>query len=216
MITAILEESKNFAILNETELVDKFNAYKQNNDNNAYTHIVMSNMRLVVKIAHYYKNKFNVALDDLVQAGYIGLTQGIEKYEPTKGAKLISVARHYIANAMKDEIAKNCGAVSVSRKTAKASDVSLNATVNDDDGNKELGDYIIADEFDTTFEKSVEYDFLNYIITNKLNEVQHAVIRARFYDDLTLQDIAEKMGISKERVRQIQNTALSIIKQNYL
>lgn len=46
------------------------------------------------------------------------------------------------------------------------------------------------------------------IALEALTPMQTKVIRMRFFDDLTLEEIADQIGVSKERVRQIEQKAL--------
>ena len=67
----------------EEELVKKM----LSGDVGAARLLVMSNLRLVVKIALEYKNMYNNVMD-LIQEGNIGLMKAISMYDPSKGAKL--------------------------------------------------------------------------------------------------------------------------------
>src|SRR3979411_3279219 len=49
--------------------------------------MINSNLRLVVTIAHDYAN-LGLPLLDLISEGNIGLTKAVERFDPTKGAKL--------------------------------------------------------------------------------------------------------------------------------
>jgi len=46
--------------------------------------LINSNLRLVVKIAHYYKNKTDISIMDLIGAGNIGLITAIDRFDPVK------------------------------------------------------------------------------------------------------------------------------------
>ena len=48
--------------------------------------MIVSNLRLVVKIAHDFKS-LGVPLSDLIAEGNIGLMKAVEKFRPDKGAK---------------------------------------------------------------------------------------------------------------------------------
>jgi RNA polymerase primary sigma factor len=49
--------------------------------------MITANLRLVVRIARDYEN-LGLPLLDLINEGNIGLMKGVERYDPTKGAKL--------------------------------------------------------------------------------------------------------------------------------
>jgi len=76
--------------------------------NQSYNQLVMDYASLVKRIAHHLKGKLpaSVQLDDLIQAGMIGLIEAAKKYEPSKGASFETYAGIRIRGAMLDEIRK--------------------------------------------------------------------------------------------------------------
>ena len=73
-------------------------------DPEARTTLIRSNLRLVVKIAHDFKG-LGLPLLDLISEGNIGLMRAVEKFDPTKGAKLSSYAAWWIKQSMRRALA---------------------------------------------------------------------------------------------------------------
>ncbi len=84
-----------------------------NGDLDAMNALVCANLRLVTKIAQEYKGK-GVDLDDLIQAGKVGLINAARKYKPNTGARFQTFAQFYIKHGMKDILSKMSCAVSMS------------------------------------------------------------------------------------------------------
>jgi len=72
-------------------------------------HLLKEHMPLVKRLAHHMKAKLppSVEVDDLVQAGMMGLLDAINRYEETHGAQFETYAVLRIRGAMLDELRNN-------------------------------------------------------------------------------------------------------------
>src|SRR5438874_10058416 len=80
----------------EIELARKI----RNGDRNARTLMINSNLRLVVTIAQDYANR-GLPLLDVIAEGNIGLMTAVDRFEPSKGAKLSTYAAWWIRQSIK-------------------------------------------------------------------------------------------------------------------
>lgn len=55
-------------------------------DKEARAHMILANLRLVVKIAHDYAN-LGLPMPDLVSEGNIGLIKAVERFDPLRGGE---------------------------------------------------------------------------------------------------------------------------------
>jgi RNA polymerase primary sigma factor len=74
--------------------------------------LIRSNLRLVVKIAHDFKGR-GLPLLDLIAEGNIGLIRAVEKFDPSKGAKLSSYSAWWIKQSMRRAIANQARTVRI-------------------------------------------------------------------------------------------------------
>lgn len=85
----------------------------QHGDLDALHALVCANLRLVAKIAQDYKGN-GVDIEDLVQAGNLGLIQAAERYRSGIGARFETFAHQYIRHGMKEVLSRMSCAVSMS------------------------------------------------------------------------------------------------------
>lgn len=72
----------------------------QSGDQSARETMTMHNMRLVIKIAHRYRGRATLDVEDLVQEGVIGLLTAINKFDGNKGYKFSTYATYWVRQAI--------------------------------------------------------------------------------------------------------------------
>src|SRR5207253_3420008 len=98
-----LQEIGQFPLLTPDQEVQLASKIKKG-DAAARERMINANLRLVVTIARDYAN-FGLPLLDLISEGNIGLTKAVERFDPTKGAKLSTYAMWWIKQALKRALA---------------------------------------------------------------------------------------------------------------
>ena len=84
----------------------------ERHDRAAAQKLIVSNLRLVVKIARGYYNT-NLDFLDLIQEGNVGLMHAVKEFNPYKGVKLITYAVWWIRGYIQEYLMKNYSQVKV-------------------------------------------------------------------------------------------------------
>lgn len=88
-------EISKYPILTAVEERELAELVQSHNDKKAVEKLIMSNLRLVVKVAlNYYNAYLNVL--DLIQEGNVGLIHAAKKYDPNKGTRFSTYASFWI------------------------------------------------------------------------------------------------------------------------
>ncbi len=235
----------------EVELAAKI----KKGDREAFSLMVRSNLRLVVKIAQDYAN-LGMPLLDLISEGNIGLMKGVERFDSTKGAKFSTYGAWWIKQSIKralanqsktirlpvhlvdkiskirrvalqmseelgreptdEELAEEVG-ISPSKvsqlKTVSIRPASLDAPVGDDNAT-EFGELVSDVDAQNPFEELRDQDLRDEVgdLLSVLDDREKKIIFSRFGLDggksKTLEDVGEKFGVTRERIRQLQNIAI--------
>ena len=229
-------------------------------DAEARERMIVSNLRLVVTIAHDYAH-LGLPMADLISEGNIGLTKAIDRFDPTRGAKLSSYAVWWIKQSMKrglanqgklirlpvhlvdkiakvrrvalqmsdrlgrepndDELAEEIGIATdkIARlRTVGIRPASLNSPTGDDDST-EFGDSVSDEKAQTPFELFRDKDLLSDMdgLLNVLDQREKTLISRRFGLDgerpKTLDEVGKDLGVTRERIRQLQNIALAKLRR---
>jgi RNA polymerase primary sigma factor len=94
-----LQEIGRYPLLTTEEEIALARKIKQG-DKAARDRMIQANLRLVVTIAGDYVD-LGLPMMDLVSEGSIGLTRAVERFDPTKGAKLSTYAAWWIKQSIK-------------------------------------------------------------------------------------------------------------------
>ncbi len=164
-------------------------------DREARALMIRSNLRLVVKIAHDYAN-LGLPLLDLISEGNIGLMKAVERFDPAKGGKLSTYAAWWIKQSI---------------KRALANQSKTDST--------EFGEIVGDEDAQTPFELLRDKNLRNEVggLLDVLDDREKKIIFQRFGLDggkpKTLEEVGKKFGVTRERIRQLQNIALSKLRR---
>src|SRR5882672_148334 len=102
-LTLYLREVGKVKLLTVREEVELAVRIKQG-DNEARELMIKANLRLVVKIARDYEG-LGLPLMDMISEGNVGLMKAVERFDPTRGAKLSTYASWWIKQGIKSALA---------------------------------------------------------------------------------------------------------------
>lgn len=177
---------------------------------------VTANEGLVRRIVYRYRG-CGIDAEDLMQAGRMGLLHAIRGFDPAKGFKFSTYATWAIFGYVMKEIRQSNGLIRLplngvdSQKRLPPRVMSLEALVHADSGEIiELEDPEAAfedrlvkklDTLDRVFSPEISGVYLNYR--------ERQILIARICEERKLSEIGEEWGLSRERIRQIQKTAIA-------
>ena len=237
---------------------------KKDNDLEAAKKLILSHLKLVMKIARSYSG-YNLPHADLVQEGNIGLMKAVKRFDPDRGVRLVSFAIYWIKAEIQEYVIKNWRLVKTAttkaqrklffnlrslRKTLqplKPEDIKSIAEelkVKEEEvremeyrlNGREIAIDYSDDESEDDHYKPISYlqdDSLNpsdqleqdetkennfSLLRHSLKELDdrsRAIVEARWLSSnksKTLHELAAKFDVSAERIRQIEQNALTKLK----
>ena len=182
-------------------------------DRVALEKLTRANLRFVVSVAKQYQNQ-GLSLPDLINEGNLGLIKAAEKFDETRGFKFISYAVWWIRQSILQALAEQSRIVlkvsgrhiSVDAPFVEGEDNSLlDVLVNDDSpmADRSLVNESLAREIDRAL--------------STLTEREKEIIQMFFgigQQEMTLEEIGDKFGLTRERVRQIKEKAIRRLRQS--
>ena len=94
-LTAYLAHLKYISPLSPEEQQELAIQYHETGNLEAAKKLILTNVRLVVKIAREYRRQ-RESLMELIQEGNVGLSEAIQRYDPYRGVKFTSYAQYWI------------------------------------------------------------------------------------------------------------------------
>jgi RNA polymerase sigma-32 factor len=113
-----LSEIKKFPILQPEQEYMLAKRFQEHGDPEAAAQLVTSHLRLVAKIAMGYRG-YGLPVSELISEGYIGLMQGVKKFEPDRGFRLATYAMWWIRASIQEFILRSWSLVKMGTTAAQ-------------------------------------------------------------------------------------------------
>jgi RNA polymerase primary sigma factor len=171
--------------------------------------LAVSNLPFVVAVAKKFSSR--ARLDDLVQEGNVGLMKAIEHFDSKKNVRFATYAvwwiRAYITRYLKDNRSQVRGG---EHERMSMSDLSLDTPL-DDESDTTYMDRIedgseTPDDAFLILERDEEVSAALHRVKRRLGDLGWDILQERLTQDKprTLEELGERWGVSRERVRQVE------------
>jgi RNA polymerase sigma factor (sigma-70 family) len=185
-------------------------AYKAG-DKNAERMIVLTNQRYVLALAGKYGRR-RTDLQDLVQAGNVGLMIALMRFDVTREVRFVTYAKHWIAMMMREWMQET-------RRMVRVPPTSLRGMMA-----AGRADEVMTSECEyEDFSESREAPIPVRVDETRMRERVRAALRTlperqlmlivrHYWHDETLSEIGESWGVTRQRVQQIEAQAINRIR----
>jgi RNA polymerase primary sigma factor len=196
--------------------------------------LIVSNLRYVVAAALRYRKKCRLPLLNLVNEGNMGLVVAASKFDPSKGFRFISYAKwwvkYYMLRAITDDYTSGRyrrndvrlrGAGDAERRSETASFpqlLSLDQIVSDESDPEKSARLADPRGSNSPLERVVERNLREIIgeALAKLKPIERDVVVRHFglngEEPTSMGEIGKSYNLTKERIRQIEGSALEKMK----
>ena len=205
----------NFSPLSRDEELSLWERYKKNNDIQARDKIIKSNLKFVASVAKPYQG-LGLSYSDLIAEGNLGLMKAIDRFDYEKGFRTISYSVWWIRQAILEALDE--------RNLLKGDELPVNketATEREDDASNHNGTQTEMEDSDyINYLKDKEMKSAVRVLMKCLTEREQFILTKYFgldaEEEMTLEEIGKKIGLTKERVRQIKEKALKKLRAEAL
>jgi RNA polymerase primary sigma factor len=208
-LAAYLREIAKLPLLTTAEERELSHRIRQHQDDSALARLVESNLRFVVGYAKRYRGH-GVSFLDLIHEGNLGLIEAARRFDPSRSVKFVAYAAWWVRQSMLNALSGRKGGLSLPVFSAflpgVAGDVPWTPIAAPDAAQWDLGET----RAETAMVRETDFEELTSALRD-LSRKELQVLRLRFGLDtdqpLTLQQIGDRLRLSRERVRQIESGA---------
>jgi RNA polymerase sigma-32 factor len=197
----------------ETALAKRWREY---GDFTARTKLINAHLKLALGMASKYRRAMD--FDDLLSEAIIGLMRATDAFDPDRGTRFATCARYWITAALNQYLNRNRSIVKLHRGSKRLKDVSLNETLEGEDGDADTRQDRLVDEQPDPEASLVETDFRRHmtrVAQNALDGRDYQIVKARYLADepSTREELSSDLGVSSERIRQIEMRSLAQVRR---
>lgn len=166
--------------------------------------------------AGYYADVFHADRSELRHLGLLQAWQSAQRYQKSQGCSFFGYSRREIRNAMLEHCKRFAHAVSVPRERFGAAHCfSIQAPLGNEPDSATFEEYHLGEpETVTTSADRAEMHLLLEDLMAKLPARERSILQARFFDGLTQRAVAEHVGLTHQRVQQIERDALATMRKS--
>ena len=157
-----------------------------------------------------------VEFEDLYQSGYLAMVAAVNTYDPATGGAFSTWLMYHLKTAFAEATGYR---TQKGRQEPLNNYLSLDTPLSDEADSDDLMD-VVADPAGLQWRESLEESMWRKQLQEALEmalaripEKYADVLRLRHYQDMTLDDIGEQRGVSKERIRQMENKGIRLLRQ---
>ena len=199
----------------EQELAEKIKV----GDVRALEKLTKANLKFVISLAHQYRNR-GLDEDDLISEGNIGMMYAAQKFDGSKGVRFVVFAAPYIRKAMEEAIKEQATLYKLPKNETSRSEqkrsqaIAIDQPVPVGSNNNFTLQHILENENAKYADEHLNQEILSNEIQKGLDILDEREKRIITYiygltgTHYTMAEIAEDMGLKRERVRQIRDKAL--------
>lgn len=199
----------------EQELAEKIKI----GDAMALEKLTKANLKFVVSLAHQYRNR-GLGEDDLISEGNIGMMYAAQRFDGKKGVRFVVFAAPYIRKTMEEAIKEQSTLYKLPKneknkyEKIRSRALSIDQPVPVGSNNNFTLQHILENENAKQTDDLLNQDILSNEIQKGLDVLNEREKRIITYiygltgSHYTMAEIAEEMGLKRERVRQIRDKAL--------
>lgn len=202
----------------------------------AFNACVKRNFGLVQKVAHKLLRKGQIKgleLEDLSQEGVLGMQRALETFDPEKKVSFSTYAFFWIYQTINRSI-DNAGTIRIPIRTQelaskgkkdgklgdRAREASRLASLDAPIGSEPDAEHTLMDVVSSpnpspeeVLSKVQDINSLTKILSH-LTDREMCVVQGRYVEDKTLEEVGRDLGLTRERVRQIEAGILQKIRQS--
>lgn len=169
--------------------------------------LITSQLAWVTRVAGYVAKKYQFDdIDLLISAGNLALTQCVRTYDAQQ-SRLVTYAYRKLYWSMLNEVRKAYQGLSATVRIQKSRRLKATQFYGDELPQIDSGFDVVAEAT-----RREEAELVRAAI-DTLPEREADVIRQRFYEGKTLDEVGGPLGITKERVRQIEARARRMLRE---